>query len=105
MASLSELAFFPELVVWWLIVIFTPIGVVAGWQRDRRITALLLGFALPTAAALAVTNGNVGTLLRLRGLVTPYIVWLAVLGALVVAEYCREDHAGAGAGGGTGTMT
>jgi hypothetical protein len=87
MASLSELAFFPELVVWWLIVIFAPIGIIVGWQRDRHITALLLGFALPTAAALAVTNGNVGTLLRLRGLVTPYIVWLAVLGALAVAEY------------------
>jgi hypothetical protein len=87
MVSLSELSFFPELVGWWLIVIFAPIGIIAGWQRDRHITALLLGFALPTAAALAVTNGNVGTLLRLRGLVTPYIVWLAVLGALAVAEY------------------
>lgn len=86
MASLSELMFFPEHVVWWLMVLFAPIGVVAGWQRDRRVTALLLGFVLPTAAALALTTGNVGTLLRLRGLVTPYLVWLAVLGLLSVAE-------------------
>ena len=86
MASLSELAFFPEHVVWWLIVVLAPIGVAAGWRRDRAITALLVGFVLPTAAALAVTNGNVGTLLRLRGLVTPYLIWLAALGALTVAE-------------------
>ena len=58
--------------LWLLIVLFAPIGVAAGWSRDRLVTSLLIGFVLPTAAALAVTNGNVGTLLRLRGLVSPY---------------------------------
>jgi len=87
MASLSELAFFPEHVAWWMLVLFLPIGVVAGWRRDRMTTALLIGFALPTAAAVALTNGNVGTLLRLRGLVTPYLIWIGVLGALSVAEW------------------
>jgi hypothetical protein len=87
MMTRSELIFFPEHALWLLMVVFAPIGVVAGWRRDPRITALLVGFMLPTAVALAVTNGNVGTLLRLRGLVTPYLVWIAVLGALSVAEY------------------
>jgi hypothetical protein len=87
MATRSELIFFPEHAVWLLMVAFAPIGVVAGWRRNPRLTALLVGFILPTAAALAVTNGNVGTLLRLRGLVTPYLVWIGVLGVLSVAEY------------------
>ena len=54
---------------------------------------LLIGFVLPTAAALAVTNGNVGTLLRLRGLVSPYLIWVAVLGGLGVAESLLGRHA------------
>jgi hypothetical protein len=87
MASLSELAFFPEHVVWWLIVVFAPIGCVAGWTRDPKTTALFAGFVVPTAAVVAVTTGNVGTLLRLRGLVTPLMIGLAVLGAFAVAEY------------------
>ena len=29
---------------------------------------------------LALTNGNVGTLLRLRGLVIPYLVWISAVG-------------------------
>jgi hypothetical protein len=87
MASLSELAFFPEHVLWWLIVVLMPIGCVAGWTRDPRTTALFAGFVLPTAAALAVTNGNVGTLLRLRGLVTPLMLWVAALGAFALAEH------------------
>ena len=84
--SRSELAFLPEHLLWLLIVAFTPIGIVAGWRRDRLVTSLLIGFVLPTAAALAITNGNVGTLLRLRGLVSPYLIWLAVLGGLAAAE-------------------
>jgi hypothetical protein len=87
MLSRSELIFLPEHMVWLLIVLFVPIGAVAGWQRDSTVTALLIGFTLPTAAVLAVTTGNVGTLLRLRGLVTPYLVWCAALGALTVAEW------------------
>jgi hypothetical protein len=87
MASLSELIFFPEHMLWMLIVLFVPIGAVAGWRRDPTMTACLIGFALPTAAVLAVTTGNVGTLLRLRGLVTPYVLWLATLGALTVFEW------------------
>jgi hypothetical protein len=91
MTSASELAFLPEHLLWLLIVAFTPIGIVAGWRRDPVVTSLLIGFVLPTAAALAITNGNVGTLLRLRGLVSPYLIWLAVLGGLAAAEsmLCR----------------
>ena len=73
--------------MWLLIVGFAPVGLVAGWRRDPLVTSLLIGFVLPTAAALAVTNGNVGTLLRLRGLVSPYLIWVAVVGGLSVAEY------------------
>ena len=86
-ASRSELLFLPEHMLWLLIVLFAPIGAAAGWSRDRLVTALLIGFVLPTAAAVAVTNGNVGTLLRLRGLVSPFVIWVAVLGILSVAEY------------------
>jgi hypothetical protein len=86
MTSRSELLFLPEHIFWLMMMACVPIGVVAGWRRDATITACLIGFALPTAAVLAVTTGNVGTLLRLRGLVTPYLVWFGVLGALTVCE-------------------
>ncbi len=85
MASRSELAFMPEHLVWYLALIFAPIGAVAGWKRDPLLTCLLLGFIVPTAAALAITNGNVGTLLRLRGLVTPQLLWISALGVVAAA--------------------
>jgi hypothetical protein len=87
MRSRGELAALPEQVLWYLLIIGVPIGIVAGWKRDRLTTALLVGYVLPTAAVLALTTGNVGTLMRLRGLVTPYVLWVSVLGYCVMLDW------------------
>ena len=55
------------------------------WRRDPLLVSLLVGYVLPTAAVLALVNGNVGTLVRLRGLVTPFLVWIGALGGAVAA--------------------
>lgn len=80
LASTRELVYLPEQTLWYVIVGLLPIGLVAGWRRDPVVTSLLAGYTLPTAAALALTNGNVGTLLRLRGIVIPYLIWLSAVG-------------------------
>jgi hypothetical protein len=85
-ASRSELAFLPEHLLWYVVLALLPLGIAAGWRRHPLATCLFVGFVVPTAAALAVTNGNIGTLLRLRGLVTPYLIWVAALGACAAAE-------------------
>ena len=86
MVSRGELAFLPEHVLWYVTLLLLPAGIIAGWKRDPFVTSLLVGFVVPTAAALALTNGNVGTLLRLRGLVSPYLVWVSALGACAMAD-------------------
>jgi hypothetical protein len=85
-ASRGELAFLPEHLLWYVLLVTVPFGLIAGWRRDPLVTAVLIGFVLPTALVLALTNGNVGTLLRLRGLVTPYLMWIGVLGMCVIGE-------------------
>jgi hypothetical protein len=80
LASARELAYLPEQMIWYVMIVLLPFGIVAGWRRSRVATAMLAGFVLPTAAALALTNGNVGTLLRLRGIVIPYLLWLSAIG-------------------------
>jgi hypothetical protein len=86
MASRSELAFLPEHLLWYWVVFLVPAGLVAGWKRDPLLTSVLIGYVMPTAIAIALTNGNVGTLLRMRGLVTPYLIWLSTLGLLALTE-------------------
>ncbi|HUK34541.1 MAG TPA: hypothetical protein VLV86_11550 [Vicinamibacterales bacterium] len=92
-ASTRELLYLPEQVLWYVIVLLFPIGLVAGWHRDRLVTALIAGYMLPTAAAIALTNGNVGTLLRLRGIVIPYVVWLSAVGFFAVMQRMAAHRA------------
>jgi hypothetical protein len=79
----SEVAFIPEQIVWYLVVIGAAIGLWPAWRRDPLLASLLVAAILPTAAVVALTTGNVGTLVRLRGLVTPFLVWLGALGGIV----------------------
>ena len=74
-------AYLPEQIVWYLLAILVPVGTFFGFRRDATVTGLLAGHALVIAAAVAFTDGNVGTLVRHRGLALPYLVWLSGVGA------------------------
>ena len=90
--SRAALAYLPEQALWYLILILTPIGVVAGWRRDPVLTGLLLAHALTAAVMVALTAGNIGTLTRHRGLVIPYVSWLAAVGACHVIALLTARH-------------
>jgi len=75
-----------------------PIGIVAGWRRDAATTAMMIGYLTPTSMILALTNGNVGTLVRLRGMVMVILVWVSALGLCAVLErvLARASRVGVG---------
>jgi len=82
----SELAFVPEQLLWYLLVVAAIVGLRPAWRRDSLLLSLLVGYVLPIAAVLALINGNVGTLVRLRGLVIPFLLWVAALGCAVMLQ-------------------
>lgn len=85
--SRAALAYLPEQIVWYLIVALVPIGLLAGARRDATVTALIASHALVVVMMVALTGGNVGTLIRHRGLAVPYLAWLAALGACEAAAW------------------
>ncbi|HUK35190.1 MAG TPA: hypothetical protein VLV86_14830, partial [Vicinamibacterales bacterium] len=70
----------PEQVVWYLVVLLLPAGLIASFRRDPALTGLLLGTAVLSIVAIALTSGNVGTLIRHRSLAMPYLVFLSFAG-------------------------
>lgn len=87
--SRAEAAYIPEQVVWYVLAAFILIGIPLGFRRDPLLTGLLVAHGALLAAAAALTDGNVGTLVRHRGLALPYLAWLGGVGvcdALVAAE-------------------
>lgn len=77
----TDLLYLPQHLLWYAVWLLLPAGIAACWRRNRMLTAMLIGQSLTLSVALMLTNGNVGTLVRLRGLVWPYLLCLAAGGA------------------------
>ena len=84
--SPAALAYLPQQIVWYLLALLAPIGAWIGLRRDRCVTCLLVCHAMAASLMVAVTSGNVGTLVRHRDLALPFIVWLSALGAVEVGR-------------------
>jgi len=79
--SRTALVFVPELMFWYAVVALAPVGFVAALRRDPLVTGVLAASACAAAALVALTSGNIGTLVRHRGLAWPYVIWLSAVGA------------------------
>lgn len=75
------LGYLPEHLFWLVALALVPFGFVTGLRRDALLTCLLAAHALAVMMMVALTSGNVGTLIRHRGLALPYLIWLSALGA------------------------
>jgi len=90
--SAAAVAYLPEQMLWYLMVALAPVGFVYALRRDPLVASLLLGYAVVAAVTVAVVSGNVGTLVRHRGLALPYLVWLSAVGACeIVSSRLRAE--------------
>jgi hypothetical protein len=81
------MAFVPEQIVWLAIVVLSVVGVAAGLKRGAAVTLLLFASAVAFALPVALTSGNVGTLIRHRGVALVALVWLAGLGLVSLVTW------------------
>lgn len=79
--SRATAAYIPEQVVWYAIAVLVVFGVSTAFRRDPHLAALLAAYAGLLAIGAAFTDGNIGTLVRHRGLTLPYLVWFGGVGA------------------------
>jgi hypothetical protein len=86
MATRGELVYLPEQIFWYGVLILAPVGAIAAARRNRIAASLLVAYLVPTAVVVAMTTGNVGTLIRHRTLIVPFVVWLGALGLASLAQ-------------------
>lgn len=82
--SSALLAYLPEQILWLVTLALVPFGVAAGLRRDPLLTCVIAAHALAVMLMVALTSGNIGTLIRHRGLALTYLAWPAALGAVGV---------------------
>jgi len=84
------LAYLPAQMVWYILIALAPVGVVFGCRRDPLTVSLLTAHALVAAIVVALTSGNIGTLVRHRDLALPFIAWLSAVGACELLSRAGE---------------
>jgi hypothetical protein len=94
--SVPEMLFLPQQVAWYGLTILWVVGLFAGLKRDALVTCLLASFTAAGAAVIALNSGNIGTMVRHRDTLIPFIVWLSALGALELAARVTDPALRAG---------
>ena len=91
--STAELLYVPEQAIWYVVVLLVPVGLVVGFRRDPLLTCVLAGYTAISAAIIALNSGNIGTLVRHRALVAPYLGWISALGLVWLLAAGRRQPA------------
>ncbi len=92
--SRSELVFLPQQVAWYLLVLMAAVGCVVGLRSDPLLTCLLTGLIVAGSGVIALNSGNIGTMIRFRDTVVPFVVWLSGLGIVgLVARFSEQTNA------------
>jgi len=81
MESRTLRAYMPEQVAWYVLVLLVPAGIYAGLKRDHVLTCILAAHVFAVILIVALTSGNIGTLIRHRALALPYLIWFSAAGA------------------------
>ncbi len=90
--SRAELVFLPQQAVWYTLVVLAVVGLVEGLRRDPLVTCGLLGMALVGGAIVALNSGNIGTMVRHRDTIVPFVVWLSALGAVASVTHAMSTR-------------
>jgi hypothetical protein len=72
-------AYLPEHVLWLLLAALVPVGVWAGARRHPEATFIMAAYVAVMFAGIALRSGNVGTLVRHRGLLLPFVICLGAV--------------------------
>ncbi|MBI3491705.1 MAG: hypothetical protein HY047_07995, partial [Acidobacteria bacterium] len=84
--SAKWLLMVPLQVVWWGASLLALVGAIRGLWRHPLLASLFVGFIVASVVAIAPNSGNLGTLIRHRDVIMPFVAMLAGLGGVTLAE-------------------
>jgi len=84
--SFRWLAMTPIVVLWYVANLLALVGAVWGMVRRPLLTSWLVGLVVAGVVVIAPNSGNVGTLIRHRDIVTPFVIMLAAFGGLSLLQ-------------------
>ncbi|HZR22168.1 MAG TPA: hypothetical protein VFA59_01195 [Vicinamibacterales bacterium] len=76
----------PQQIAWYALLILAVVGVGSGGRRDPLLTSLCIGIVGVALAIIGPNSGNIGTAMRHRDMMAPFVIALAGIGGQAVAS-------------------
>ena len=86
MTSMQWLTVVPQQIAWYAAMAFAIPGIVVALRRDALLACLLFGMVVGGVAVAAPNSGNLGTLIRHRDMISPFVFVLAGAGLVACAD-------------------
>ena len=87
LVSRNQVMYLPQQLIWYTLLLFAIVGAVQGCRRDVFATWLLIGMSCAGIAVMALNEGNIGTMVRHRDSVVPFVACLAAWGMVSVFSW------------------
>lgn len=89
-----ERATIPDTLCWYVAVILALVALWRTWVGQWRSYIYLVGYICAVGLVLALTQGNLGTLARHRGMIIPAVLIFSGYGLLVMTRICLARRIG-----------
>jgi len=76
----------PQQVIWYAAMLLAIPGALIALRRDPLLAWLLIGLIASTTAIIAPNSGNIGTVIRHRDAISPFVLVLAAVGLIGLVE-------------------
>lgn len=70
----------PQIILWYLLLIFALLGVVVGFRYNWKFTLVTVGYVLLMSSIIALCSANIGTVFRHRDMVTTFYLIFSSIG-------------------------
>jgi len=81
---------YPQIVLWYLILLFAPIGLLTALRYRFKYAGLVIVFLAPFTSILALSLGNEGIAARHRDLISPFIIVFASVALCNLFGYLKN---------------
>jgi hypothetical protein len=86
------LVLLPMQMFWYALVALAAAGTPAAWRASPALTAIVLGYIALSIVVIAPNSGNVGTLMRHRDMLLPFVISLSAAGVGATAAWLSAAH-------------
>lgn len=91
-STLLSLSYYPQLSMWYFLLFFSVYGIIVSIQNNGIASLVIMLHIFLIGTIVSIYGGNVGTMLRMRDMITPFILIFSFIGIARFVCFPKKCH-------------